>query len=592
MAVPTRPFENEEEQMNTPQSNKPGPLSSISLLWRILFSTSLAITALFAAMGWFLQDQFVRIASLSLEQEARASFQAYESLWRARADQLATVSQVLSRMPDVRAAFSTGDQATIRDTAQEVWEKLSHPGALYLICDPRGAVIASVGTGAPKLSEIPFVRDAAPAFPQQARGFEDLGGRLYQVVVTPVYVATSHEAGLLNVLVAGIAVDRDLGNELKASTGGSDFTFLAGGRVAASTLDERAERDLVGAASSDQQVSVAGSDYFQFTSPLTDVEGRPVGELRILRPFEAARARIRAVRMRLMALWMVAMAAGFALTYVLARRLLQPVKALDQAASQIAAGNYAVRVPMDRGDEIGRLAQTFNGMCDSLSKAREELIRQERISTIGRLSTSIVHDLRNPLAAIYGGAEMLVDSDLSDAQVRRLASNIYRASRQVQNLLQELADVTQGRAHARETCRLREVVQAACEPLAPSAESSRVRVSIDVADDLELPLDRSPMERVFQNLIGNAIEAMPEGGSVVVRADRDGQEVVVTVEDTGPGIPAAIAGQLFQPFVTSGKMNGLGLGLALSRKTVLSHGGDLWADGPGPGARLKLRLPG
>jgi signal transduction histidine kinase len=247
---------------------------------------------------------------------------------------------------------------------------------------------------------------------------------------------------------------------------------------------------------------------------------------------------------------------------------------------------------MDRGDEIGRLAQTFNGMCDSLSKAREELIRQERISTIGRLSTSIVHDLRNPLAAINGGAEMVVDSDLSDAQVRRLASNIYRASRQVQNLLQELADVTQGRAHARETCRLREVVQAACEPLAPSAESSRVRVSIDVADDLELPLDRSPMERVFQNLIGNAIEAMPEGGSVVVRADRSGQEVVVTVEDTGPGIPASIAGQLFQPFVTSGKMNGLGLGLALSRKTVLSHGGDLWADGAGPGARLKLRLPG
>jgi len=281
---------------------------------------------------------------------------------------------------------------------------------------------------------------------------------------------------------------------------------------------------------------------------------------------------------------------------VLARRLLRPVKALDQAAAQIAAGRYTVRVPTDRGDEIGRLAQTFNGMCESLATAREELIRQERISTIGRLSTSIVHDLRNPLAAIYGGAEMLVDSDLSEAQVRRLASNIYRASRQIQNLLQELADVTQGRGHARETCRLRDIVQAACEPLAPSAESSRVRIRIDVDADLELPLDRSPMERVFQNLIGNAIEAMPLGGSVVVRADRDGQEVVVTVEDTGPGIPAAIAGQLFQPFVTSGKTNGLGLGLALSRKTVLSHGGELWADGHngdgGGGACLKLRLPG
>jgi hypothetical protein len=88
--------------------------SPVSLLWRILFSTSIAITLLFLAVGWAIQNQFVRIATLSLEQEARASFQAYESLWRSRADQLATVSLVLSRMPDVRSAFSTHDKATIR----------------------------------------------------------------------------------------------------------------------------------------------------------------------------------------------------------------------------------------------------------------------------------------------------------------------------------------------------------------------------------------------------------------------------------------------------------------------------------------------
>jgi signal transduction histidine kinase len=572
-------------------------LSSISLLWRILFSTSLAITVLFAAMGWVLQEQFVRIASLGLAQEARASFQAYESLWRARADELATISQLLSRMPDVRAVLITRDRATIRDTAQEVWEKLARPGALYLICDPAGHVIASMGETPPGgtpagISEVPFVRGVAASFPAQARGFQALGTGLYQVVVTPVYVATSQDAGLLNVLVAAVAVDRDLGNELKASTGGSDFTFLEAGRVAASTLSPEAERDLMASPGSAEQVHLAGSDYYQFSSMLDDVEGRPAGELRILRPFEAAQARIRAVRTRLATLWLVAMLAGFFLTYLLARRLLQPVHALDSAASEIARGNYTVRVPMERGDEMGRLAQTFNGMCESLVTAREDLIRQERLTTIGRLSTSIVHDLRNPLAAIYGGAEMLVDSDLSEQQIRRLASNIYRASRQIQDLLHELADVTQGRAHARETCRLRDVVVAACEPLAASADSNGVHVEVDVPEDIEIPLDRSPMERVFQNLIGNAIEAMPEGGSVVVHADRNGMQVDVSVEDTGPGIPAAIASQLFQPFVTAGKTNGLGLGLALSRKTVLSHGGDLWADDPAaPGACFRLRLP-
>jgi signal transduction histidine kinase len=580
-------------------------LHSVSLLWRILFSTSIAITGLFAAMGWLLQDQFVRIASATLEDEVRASFRAYESLWRARGDQLASVSLILSRLPSVRSAFRTRDGATIRDTASEVWNQLSRPETLFLVCDPKGAVIASVAgpsvTGAetgekarPQISQV--VRSAAREFPRQARGFVTLGDRLYQIVITPVYVATTQDSALLNVLVAGIAVDTGLARELKDATGGSDFVFLARslehGPVAASTLDPAAERALAAAGTSQQpQIQLLGSDYLQFTYPLTDVDGKSIGELRILRSFKAALNHITAVRSRLAVLWLGAVLAGIGLTYLLARRLLKPVDELDRAAAEIATGNYNVRVPDEGGGEIGRLAKTFNSMCASLSKAREDLIRQERIATIGRLSTSIIHDLRNPLAAIYGGAEMLVDTKLSGAHVERLAANIYKASRQVQSLLQELADVTQGRAHAREVCRLREVVTAAYEPLAALAESRGVTVRIEVEEDVELPLDRSPMERVFQNLLSNALDAMPSGGSVSVRADRRDGEIVVSVEDTGPGIPSSIADQLFEPFVTAGKKNGVGLGLALSRKTVVSHGGDLWSDRKEDGARFVLRLP-
>jgi signal transduction histidine kinase len=93
-------------------------------------------------------------------------------------------------------------------------------------------------------------------------------------------------------------------------------------------------------------------------------------------------------------------------------------------------------------------------MCGSIQAAREELIRNERIATIGRLSTSLVHDLRNPLAAIYGGAEMLVDGNLSEAQVKRLAANIYKSSRRIQALLEDLSRVTRGRAATAEPCRL------------------------------------------------------------------------------------------------------------------------------------------
>ena len=232
-------------------------------------------------------------------------------------------------------------------------------------------------------------------------------------------------------------------------------------------------------------------------------------------------------------------------------------------------------------------------MCRSIQEARQELIRQEQISTIGRLSTSIVHDLRNPLAAIYGGAEMLMDAELTDSQVKRLAANIYRSSRAVKDLLQELVDVSRQRVHPAEACRLRDVIEAAVESHAADAALQGVGILVDVPEELEIPMERARMERVFLNLIGNALEAMPQGGEIRLSAERGERQVLVLVEDTGPGIPEGVRARLFQPFVTSGKKNGLGLGLALSRQTVLDHGGDLWVDAEAhAGARFWVRLPG
>jgi len=101
------------------------------------------------------------------------------------------------------------------------------------------------------------------------------------------------------------------------------------------------------------------------------------------------------------------------------------------------------------------------------------------------------------------------------------------------------------------------------------------------------------MQRAFVNLIANAIEAMPGGGEVRISAELVADSVVVHVDDTGPGIAPDIRPKLFQPFVTAGKRNGLGLGLAFTRQTVMDHGGDIWVDSaPGGGARFSLRLPG
>jgi signal transduction histidine kinase len=382
--------------------------------------------------------------------------------------------------------------------------------------------------------------------------------------------------------------------DLKRRTG-SEFLFLTPGGMVASSLNPRATAAIargLATAAEPRRVSDGAVEYARFAEPLADIVGHPVGEVSILRSFEGSQERVARLTDEIVLAWLAAMAVGLGATWWMARRIIEPVKQLDRAAAEVARRNYAIEVPVRGNDELGRLARTFNNMCASIRQSREELIRQERISTVGRLSGSIVHDLRNPLAAIYGGAEMLVDSDLPPGHVKRLAGNIYRASRRIQELLQDLLNVSQGTRSAPEMCRLREVASAACDALSGAAEAQGVAVRLEIASEIELPLERSRMERAFVNLIGNALEAMPEGGEVNISAAAEPRWVLVEVRDTGPGIAPEIRGQLFQPFVSAGKRNGLGLGLALTRQTVMDHGGDLWLEsGPGQGARFRFRLP-
>ncbi|MGA3236880.1 MAG: HAMP domain-containing sensor histidine kinase [Bryobacteraceae bacterium] len=215
---------------------------------------------------------------------------------------------------------------------------------------------------------------------------------------------------------------------------------------------------------------------------------------------------------------------------------------------------------------------------------------QKRISSIGWLSTSIVHDLRNPLGTVFAGAEMLMQLDPASTQAKRLAANIYRAASRMRELMADLAAVNCGNRLTLEICRVRDVIIAALESALPAAEKHSVQILTDVPDDLGIPLERSRIERVFFNLITNALDAMPHGGKISIGARKADNCVLIAVEDTGPGIPRGIRDRLFEPFVTAGKDHGLGLGLALSRQTVLDHGGDMWTE-PAPGARFVIRLP-
>jgi signal transduction histidine kinase len=479
-----------------------------------------------------------------------------------------------------------------------MWRRVSPHGAFLLVTDPEGRVIAAVDTPGAKawpsrLAVIPAVRRQ---FPEQASGFWEEGGSIFQIVVTPVFVQSGQGPALLNVLAAGYRLDSGVLHELQASALGSEFILM---RVApppyviASTLELGTDPAALPSQdySNSTRVRIGSRNFAALALPLPDLQDRPLGRLWILRSFSTAEMHLTSLRRDLGFIWAAAALLVLAVAALTVRSIVARVRRLGTAAAEVAQNNYQPRLPADSGDELGELARTFNTMCASLERMRAEVIRQERLSTVSRLTSSLVHDLRNPLAAIYGGAELLVDEELPAEHVRRLAGNIYRSSRQVQQMLQDLLEVSRGKIGSPEQCRLREIVEAAAEAILPLAEAQSVVLANEVPADLELPLERARMERVFLNLFSNALDVMPQGGRVQVRAERSGPQVIVSVEDTGPGIDEAMRARLFHPFESSGKRNGLGLGLALSRQTVLDHGGDLWADSrPGPGACFRLRL--
>jgi signal transduction histidine kinase len=204
---------------------------------------------------------------------------------------------------------------------------------------------------------------------------------------------------------------------------------------------------------------------------------------------------------------------------------------------------------------------------------------------------SIVHDLRNPLAAIHSSAEMLVRSSLSQPQVHRIARNMYSASIRMCELLEQWLDRSRSPERRFEVCNVRDLVAAAVAKIAVSAEFQAVRIVQDVPDRLLVALDQECMRRVVVNLLVNALEAMPHGGEIHISAMSERSSAIIRIRDTGPGIAPEIKGRLFQPFATAGKPNGLGLGLAISRQAAMDHGGEIWAESSNRGTCFVIRLP-
>ncbi len=559
-----------------------------SLLAKIYLSTVVAVTFLFAAAGWFFERQASTALHDGVEQEVLASLGTIDASLESRAEHLSTASALLASMSDVRGAFGTKDAPTIRDTAGEMWARaqaghIDASTAAFAVADPGGTVIASVGGQTPPALNIgqqilPRLLDPArQLFPRQSSTFAVWDGAVWQVVITPVYVDSGMHPALLNILLAAHPVTEETLRGLEERTG-SDFLLRINGATVLSTTNAA-------------EVSAHPEHFAIRPTALKDGEGSTLAELWAVRSFAPVEARVATLERNVVIAWLVAMTIGLVLSYLLARRVVRPVHALNQAAQQVARENYSVRVPEDSHDELGVLSRTFNHMSASIEDARAEQVRTGQITAIGRLAASIAHDLRNPLAAIVGGSEMISEFDLPAEQMKQTAVHIHKAARRMESMLSEIGQVARAEPGKRTPCAVIDLIAAAVESQQAKAAQKNVTLRQSADESWMVLCERSRVERVMINLISNSLEVLPDGGEIAIIASRNGANVQIEVSDNGPGIPDEIRGQLFQPFVTAGKKNGLGLGLALARQTMLEHSGDLELLPSEKGARFRLRLP-
>jgi signal transduction histidine kinase len=314
--------------------------------------------------------------------------------------------------------------------------------------------------------------------------------------------------------------------------------------------------------------------------------------LRIERPLDIAFEPITKMARKTAFIVLAILLLQTAMLVVLGRLFLRPLGALVEGVRQVEQGRFDQKVTVRSKDEFGELANSFNAMVDTLRETRDELVRKEKLAMLGQVAGSVGHELRNPLGvmsnAVYFLQTML---DGADASVKEYLGIIRAEIARSELIVASLMDAVRTRPPDRATFRLPEMLD---EVMGKRAMPVSVTVAMDLPDALPaIRADAAQMQQVFGNLVSNAIDAMPEGGTLEIRAREDAQagEVVISVRDSGSGIAPENMARLFQPLFTT-KARGIGLGLVVAKNLIEANGGTVKVESEaGHGTWVTVTLP-
>jgi len=357
-----------------------------------------------------------------------------------------------------------------------------------------------------------------------------------------------------------------------------------------------------------------------FIVPLRDVKGQILGALQLMETESYIQEDARASRNSIATLTALMILVTTGIVFLVTRiSVARPVADLARSFREVGSGDLRARVPVRRGDEFGRLAQAFNGMCERLEESQRSLLdvqererrmearlrHAERLAAIGRLAAGLAHEIGTPLNVIGGRAERLLRSLQDDPPASRSLKIICAQMERIARIVRGMLDFARMREPRLARAEVAPILGKVTDFLGQRFEEARVQVvaALD-GDPCAVLADPDQIHQVFLNLCTNALDAMPRGGTLrmsaarVARSHPEGNGVslpfvAVTFEDSGVGIPPESLDRVFDPFFTTKDVGrGTGLGLSISYGIVREHGGffDIESQ-PGRGTRLVVYLP-
>jgi signal transduction histidine kinase len=555
-----------------------------------LFLTYSCLTlALLAAAAWVIDTQVVAEARRQVQEQMKSSLPLYEAVWEEQSGRLAAAGMAMAGSPVAKTIFgdprASRDAETIRQMLTDFGQQLSRDVDLVLVTDGGGNVVfcedrSQAGTAVKALPTARIVAERQ----KPAESFEIVDGRLFHLALSPVLSHSGSESvnNTLVVLVAGSELNRRMAEELKRRAQ-SDVLFFAGSRLYSSSLAPEIEATAARTLQPDPgpppaepvEAALGGEAHLAFFRPLASIGRQTTGHVVVLHSLGAAGSLFRAISGRLFLLGALSLAAALLISYVVARRVTRPIEALARCAREFGKGVYDAPVDLNPGGEVGQLAYAFEQMRLSVRDGQTVLLRNERLATIGKMASGIIHDLRSPLAAISTAAELFA-RELPPEKRKILAENQLQASRRMEVMLRELLEFARGNYVLKiERVELSGLLQAATGETMSSSLVRGLEADVQVPPHLFVQADSERLRRLFTNLLVNSVQAMPEGGTIRVRATCGAGIVRINVADTGAGIPVHLRDRLFEPFASHGKPGGTGLGLAIANSIAQAHGGSL-----------------